>query len=135
MVSLATVVELNARGGPLVAPQKGRARVTNGSCTHVGGDPNTPEARRYRDLLAGYRARLGRTPDAVDDTLLRTAASLALQHELMARALASGKRINPADLTQLSSELRRVLSRLGLDGGRAEPEGPTLADLLRGDTT
>jgi hypothetical protein len=127
----ATVVKLNARGGPLVAPQKGRARPTNGSCTHVGGDPNTPEARRYRDLLAGYRDKLGREPDQVEETWLRTSASLALQHEVLARRLASGEWVDTADLTAVSSELRRVLSKLGIAGsGTPARRSRTFSDFL-----
>jgi hypothetical protein len=128
MNTLATVTKLNARGGPLVAPRKGRARPTNGSCTHVGGDPNTPAARRYRDILAGYRAELGHEPTAIEDTMTRQAASLALQHEQRTRAQVAGKRVATDELTSLSSEWRRIMTRLGIAGN-----GATLseADRLR----
>jgi hypothetical protein len=115
---------------PAEAATSGRARVSNGKCVHVGGDPRGTAARRYRDIFSGLRDRLGHSPDAVEDVLLRTGASLALQSELLARELASGKRVATADLTALTSELRRVLIRLGLGGGRDEDPAPRLFDLL-----
>jgi hypothetical protein len=130
MSTQVAVTHQSVRRRSAVAPKKGRARVTNGSCVHVGGNPRGTIARRYNDLLDAYRDKLGHEPDLVEDTMCRQAASLALQHELMARALASGKRINPADLTQLSSELRRALIRLGLGGVSTKHQGPRLSDLL-----
>jgi len=109
----------------------GRARVTNGKCLHIGGDPRGAAARRYRDLLAGYRAALGREPDPVTDSRLRAAAAVALRGELLAAELAAGKRIDASDVFAASSELRRALREAGLEAATAAPsEGPTLADIL-----
>jgi len=96
----------------------------------VTGDPRGRAARRYQDLLIGFRAVLGRLVNTAEDTLLRTAASLALRGEIMAASMACGERVDPAELTQLASELRRVLGILGLAGASAEAaELPTLGEL------
>jgi len=109
----------------------GRSRVTNGHALHVGGDPRGKAARRYRDLLHGYRAKLGHPPDPIEDSQLRIAAAIALRSEQLARRLASGKPVAAGDLTGLASELRRVLGRLGIGGnGQAVDEGPTIEAFL-----
>jgi hypothetical protein len=61
---------------------------------------------------------------------LRQAATLALRSEDLEARAASGGRINVDELTGLCSELRRVLTRLGLGGRPAEDAAPKLSDLL-----
>jgi hypothetical protein len=110
-----------------------RSKLTNGVLRHARGtaDSRSIEGRRWRDFYVGYRERLGREPDMVDDSLLRAAASLSLRGDQLAAEMASGAKVDPADLTGLASELRRILIKLGIDGnGRAEPEGPSLEQLL-----
>jgi hypothetical protein len=105
-------------------PKSNLSRVTTGTRLFIdGGDGRTPIGRRYRDLLASYRIELGRQPTAIEDTLLRAAASMAIRQEQLAAAMASGESIDPRVVTQLSSELRRVLRELGIKGnGAVEPD-------------
>jgi hypothetical protein len=102
-----------------------KSLVTNGTRLFItGGDGNTAIGRRYRDLLTGYRAELGRQPTMIEDTLLRSAASMAIRQEQLAGALSTGELIDPRAVTQLSSELRRVLRELGIRGGGSSPGQP-----------
>jgi hypothetical protein len=106
-----------------------RSKVTNGRRLFLEGiDGRSALARRFRDVLAGYRAALGRTPTASDDAMLRTATSLTLRQEQLAGALASGNHIDPGDITMLSSELRRCFRSLGMDGASGSESD---ADRLR----
>jgi hypothetical protein len=129
-------MQIRALTAPM--PANNRSRVTNGKALFIGEQKihsQSERSRRYRDLLDGYRADLGRPPNTIEDSYLRQAAALALQEETRTAALVAGERVPSEELTQLSSERRRILDRLGLGGGRAEHEGPSLEQLLRGDTT
>jgi hypothetical protein len=107
-------------------PKSNLSRVSTGTRLFIdGGDGRTPIGRRYRDLLAGYRAELGRQPTMIEDTLLRAAASIAIRQEQLAGALSTGELIDPRAVTQLSSELRRVLRELGIRGSGSSVEPDT----------
>jgi hypothetical protein len=93
-----------------------------------GPDMRLPEGRRLAELCADLIGELGREPTSGELTSIKIAARIVFKIE--------NDDLGPGEtFTGMSSEYRRIRDRLGLDGGRAEPDGPSLADLLRGDAT
>jgi hypothetical protein len=91
-----------------------------------GPDMRLPEGRRLAELCADLIGELGREPTMGELTQIKIAARLAIKLE--------NDDLDPGEtFSGLSSEYRRTRSALGLSNGRAEPEGPRLSDLLRGD--
>jgi hypothetical protein len=105
-------------------PKSNNSRITNGERLFITGGSNTAVGRRYRDLYAAYRLELGRPASVIEDTLLRSAASMAVRQEQLAGALSAGDHISAREITQLSSELRRVLRELGIGNGAAKSDKP-----------
>jgi hypothetical protein len=106
----------------LARDPRGRSSITNGRHLHRGADGRSHEARRWRDLFNGFRAELGKVPTTTEESLLRSAASLALASETLAAQLVTGKRVDDGELNQLSGSLRRTLMSLGLAVRVASPE-------------
>jgi hypothetical protein len=107
-------------------PNNNRTKVGNGLRLHNrpkygGPDMRSREGRRFTEVYTDIVSELGRKPTMSEQAQIRLAAALAIRTEDMSSRLATGKRVNAADLTQLSSELRRVLGQLGL-GGAASPD-------------
>jgi hypothetical protein len=107
-------------------PSNNRTKVGNGVRLHNrpkfgGPDMRFREGRRFTEVYSDIVNELGRKPTMTEQAQIRVAATLAIRAETLSARLASGKRVNTADLTQLSSEYRRVLGQLGL-GGAAAPD-------------
>jgi hypothetical protein len=100
-----------------------RDSVSNGRRYHRKGtvDGRSHAFRRWRDLFIACRAELGHEPSAVETTLLRQAADLALASETMSAAIAAGQMVDDERLGRLSFSLRRTLATLGLVGQEPEP--------------
>jgi hypothetical protein len=80
-------------------------------------DGRTREAKRWTALHEHYVALAGKQ----HDQLARALASLIVQREALDRASARGEPIDPLLLCRLSGEIRRLLSRLGLDEPAPDP--------------
>ena len=95
--------------------RKTRSAVTNGSRALLGVDGRTALARRYRDLIAELTADCaGAKLSEGQRQLVRRAAHLSIQCELVESESTNGK---PFDLTVYMTTvntLRRVLASLGL---------------------
>jgi hypothetical protein len=109
-----------------------RSSVTNGRRRHRRGtvDGRSHSARRWRDIFLGLVAELGHEPNAAEESLLKSAASLALRSETLAADIAAGRAINDDELNRVGFSLRRTLAMLGLAGVDPEPPAaPTLEQL------
>jgi hypothetical protein len=114
-------------------PSNNRTKVGNGARLHVrpkfgGPDMRSREGRRWREVYIDFLIELGRRPAASEQAQIRVATNLTIRVEDMSAALAAGKRIDPGDITMLSSELRRCLRSLGMDGASGSESD---ADQLR----
>ena len=98
-----------------------RSAVTNGSKLLVGIDMRSPTARRYRDLVQAYSAEIGGDLSQSEMAMVKQAAALAIQAELMQADIVNGKLVNSDDLIRLSSEVRRILDGLGEKAGKRKP--------------
>jgi hypothetical protein len=108
-----------------------RSAVTNGAKLLVGIDMRSPTARRYRDLVQAYKAEIGGDLSQAEMAMIKTAAGLSVQAELMQADIVNGKTVNSDDLIRLSSEVRRILDAIAAKAGKRKPEAvPTLADYL-----
>jgi hypothetical protein len=93
-----------------------------------GVDRRTRAARRWAALRANYAASLGREARPDEQELLDACADVALQREILRARLTAGERIDPAVVTGLASEGRRLRRALGLEG----PGEASLEELLGG---
>jgi hypothetical protein len=114
-----------------------RSSVTNGrrllAPRGSGLDTSSNAYRRWRDLYRGLGVQLGHEPSMAEDILLRSAATLAVNSELMAIEVAAGRAIDDEKLNRTTFSLRRTLALLGLVDGPAEPaERLTLEQLMDG---
>ena len=84
-----------------------RSRVTNGRQILAGIDQRSPNARRYRDLVALVAADQGGLDHCSEAKLqlIRRFAALSVQAEAMEAQLANGAAI---DITEYSGKLRRA---------------------------
>lgn len=98
----------------VAAKPTARSRITNGKQLHAGADGRTREARRWRDLYRHYMVATG----GRCEQLCRSLASLIVERERLDAACARGEPVDALLLVRLSGEIRRLLTRLGLD----EPE-------------
>jgi hypothetical protein len=101
-----------------------RSAVTNGAKLLVGIDMRSPTARRYRDLVHAYRAEIGGDLSEPEMAMIKTAAGLSVQAELMQARIVNGEVVNSDDLIRLSSEVRRILDAIGEKAGKREPAAP-----------
>lgn len=96
-------------------PANNRSAVTNGA---LGIDLRTRVGRRFRDV---YLDAMNRT-DGRNPVLCRSLAGLVVRREALDAAIVSGADVSTDELLRLASEVRRTLTRLGLDaGGDEEP--------------
>lgn len=108
-----------------------RSAVTNGSKLLVGIDMRSPTARRFRDLVQAYTAEIGGDLSQTEMAMVKTAASLAIQAELMQADIVNGKMVDSGDLIRLSSEARRILDAIGAKAGKRKPAAhQTLHDIM-----
>ncbi len=106
-----------------------RSRITNGKDLLRGINGRSAEARRYRDLIDGFSADLGGTPGQRELALIRQAAALTVQSEVMQAAIVRGEAIDVEQLTRLANVLTRTLKELGIHKGKAAPK-PSLREKL-----
>jgi hypothetical protein len=100
--------------------KKQRSSVSNGRFIFNHLDHRSAWMRRYRDLILAHEADLGGESNISESErrLVRRAATLTLQLELMDRQFAESEKLAPtADLEvyqRCSNSLRRLLESLGL---------------------
>lgn len=94
-----------------------------------GVDGRTLAARRYRDLVAGFRHDLGRHPSTAEQALIAQAAALVMQRERLAAEVAAGRDADPRAMVRLAGALGRTLRELGLSKP-PKPAAPSLREHL-----
>jgi hypothetical protein len=110
--------------------KQGRSAVTNGKRTLIGVRGASKFGRRYRDLVDLYSAEVGGVLTETETAMIKTAAALAIQGEMMQAAIINGEPVNSDDLIRLSSEVRRILDAIGEKAGKRKPAVPKLAAYL-----
>jgi hypothetical protein len=89
-----------------------RSKVTNSGLL-AGVDNRSSEARRYKDLVAGFVDQFSlRGDDAAGLAQCQTAASIKLKIESLTGSMCNDQRVDPSELAKLSGELRAVLNDL-----------------------
>lgn len=93
-----------------------RSAVTNGNALFVSGNPNTPWARRYRDLIVEIAVDLGGVDllSQAQQALIRRGAALSVELEMMEGRLSEGLSVDLDLYGRLASHQRRILESLGL---------------------
>jgi hypothetical protein len=102
-------------------PAASRSAIANG---RIGVDLRTAAGRRWRDC---YLELMDKT-NGRSETLCRSAASLIVRREALDAKIALGEDVSTDDLLRLASEIRRTLSRLGLDDEPAAADAPLPPD-------
>lgn len=111
-------------------PPTTRSKITNRSEMLRGIDGRSAEARRFRDLIEGFAADFGATPPGErEQALIRQAAALTVQIELLQAKIVRGDNVDLQQLTRLSNVQTRALKALGLHKRRSH-RPPSLADHL-----
>lgn len=111
---------------PAKRPPQTRSRVTNGSRMLQQIDGRSAEARRYRDLVEGFARDFGVSgPGERESALLRQAAALTVQAELMQAAIIRGDPIDVEQLVRVTNAQSRTLGKLGI----RKPERNAAKDL------
>ena len=111
-----------------------RSRVTNGHQDFLATiDQRSRPARRWRDIFDQITADLGGDLSMAQTQLVRRAATIAVQCELIEVAMATGDPIDINTLNtygQMSDRLGRCLQRLGI---KREPRNvtPDLASYIK----
>jgi hypothetical protein len=116
---------------PAPRPLTVRSAVTNDPLMLRGVDGRSVVARRYRDVAIALADDLGGQDKLSEPTkiLVRQAAALTVQVEVLQGKIVAGDDVNLEQLTRLSNVLGRTLQRLGLKKP-APKRGPTLAEYL-----
>ena len=98
-----------------VIPKASRVRsaVSNGSKLLANVDGRSATARRYRDLISDLLREGGEGAlSAAEFGLVRQAAAITLQAELLQARIVRGEAVSAGALIRLSSEARRILASL-----------------------
>jgi hypothetical protein len=101
-----------------------RSAVSSGRTLFVDGDPSSPWARRFADVVAAHASDLGGR-DALSEgewSLIRRVATIECELEQMEAALSRGE---PADLdlfARVSGNLRRLLETLHASALQRRPK-------------
>jgi hypothetical protein len=120
------------RAGSVPAKSKVRSRITNSPAMRHG---RSPEARRVRDLYAGYVAALGGPADVPTLALILAAAEAVALAEVARRECLGGMTAAGAELVvRLENTANRSLRRIGLAKAGAKPAGPNLQEFLAART-
>lgn len=101
-------------------PAASRSRIANG---RLGVDLRTAAGRRWRDCYIDLTHRTR----GQHEQLCRSAASLIVRREALDAKIALGQDVPTDDLLRLVSELRRTMTRLGLDADDEPGEDGTAA--------
>ena len=106
-------------------PKNNRSKVGNGA---LGIDGRSRLGRRWREVFFDAMRRT----DGRNMQLCRGLASAVLQREALDAALTRGEPVDTGLLIKLSGEIRRLLTRLGLDADHEVIDGTQAAiDALR----
>jgi hypothetical protein len=83
----------------------------------LDGDPLSPWARRYRDLVAAHVSDLGGADmlSEAQASLIKRASAIEVELERLEAALSRGEAIDLDAFTRATSHLRRVLESLGIE--------------------
>jgi hypothetical protein len=109
--------------------KQGRSRVTNGSRTLIGVKGSSKYGRRYRDLIDAYSLELGGDLSQFEMAMVKQAAALAIQSEVMQAAIINGEPVSSDDLIRISSEVRRILDAIAAQAVTRKPStAPSLSD-------
>ncbi len=97
--------------------KKSRSAMTNGARRHLhpeGIDGRSTDARRFKDLIAGFAAPYGGESALTvgEQALVRNAAAMSLKLEQMQADAVAGKPIDSEQLTRLSNSVQRTLASL-----------------------
>lgn len=101
--------------------KQGRSAVTNGKRTLIGVRGASKFGRRYRDLVDLFSAEVGGVLTEIETAMVKQAAALAIQGEMMQAAIINGEPVNSDDLIRLSSEVRRLLDAIAEKSGKRKP--------------
>ena len=113
---------------PSIRPARVRSAVSNGTRLLAGVDGNSPQVRRYRDLIEALTADLGEPDSEAVRLQVRNAAALQLHVEDLTARLARGEAVDPEAFTRATNAAQRALTALRrrkADKPRATPT-PTL---------
>jgi hypothetical protein len=86
-------------------------------------DMRRPSGRRFVDLCKGFAKEIGVDLTEAERALIRQAAAMTLQAELLQAALARGEPVNADDTIRLSSEARRILASITARAARRKAPG------------
>lgn len=106
-----------------------RSKVTNGKRMLDGIDGRSIIARRFRDIMRGLQVEFEVTTEA-DQALVRQAAALSVMSEQLQAQLVRGEMISVQVITNLSGQLRRILSDLRQRTGARGPAPPSIHEHL-----
>jgi hypothetical protein len=115
------ISKVNATQGPAKARQRERkhSAVASGRRLFaIDGDPSSPSARRYRDLIAGHVSDLGGPDSGLSEaqlSLVKRASTVEVELERMEGKLSAGESIDLDLYGRLLGHLRRVLESLGIE--------------------
>jgi len=92
-------------------PARSRSAVSSGRQLFIAGDPNSAWSRRFHDLVVGHIVDAG-GQDLLSDaklSLIRRAAALECQLELMEARMSTGETVDLDKYNRLAGGLRRLL--------------------------
>jgi hypothetical protein len=110
--------------------KQGRSRVTNGSRVLIGIKGSSKYGRRFRDLIAAYTAEIGGVLTEFEKAMVKQAAALAIQSEVLQAAVINGEAVDADNMIRISSEVRRILDALAEKASKRKPSTPTLTEYL-----
>jgi hypothetical protein len=112
-----TEVKMNGGKRSQKRAKRVRSAVTSGRKLFVDGDPNSAWARRYHDLAARHASDLGGPAELSEAqiSLIRRAAAIECELELMEGRLSRGEEIDIDKFTRSASHLRRIFETLGVE--------------------
>jgi hypothetical protein len=110
-----------------------RSKVSNGTQLLPGIDGRSPDARRFRDLVASFAADLGGMGalSEAEMAIVRAAAAMTAQSERTQAAIVNGSDVDAEQLTRLMNSQQRALRALdAMRRRRATKPKPTLRERL-----
>lgn len=104
-----------------------RSAVTNGTQLLPGIDGRSPDARRYRDLVANFAAELGGVGELseAEMAIVRQAAAMTAQSERTQATMVNGGPVDAEQLTRLMNSQQRALRSLDAMKRRHMSRKPT----------
>jgi protein-tyrosine-phosphatase len=93
-------------------------------------DGRTVAARRFRELVDAFSAELGANLTETERGMVRQAAALQLRIEQMQGAIVESPDIDADLIIRLSSEHRRLLTKLRGKAAKNKPAVATIADYV-----